>query len=1215
MSQVNSEESDSKGKQQKQTTIDYKELDKKGTLTSENRFHIVAIGASAGGYEAIEHFFSVLPPDNDMAYIVIQHLSPDFKSLMVELLSKKTSMPVYRVTNGLEIRKNCVYLIPPKKIMTIFANRLYLQDLKKNQVVSFPVNTFFRSLAEQCGEYAIGIVLSGTGTDGTIGLKDIKGYGGITIVQQPESAKFDGMPANAIANSVADYVLKPQAMPGELIRIRNSFKNTNLRVTTSQSRISEIYSKILYLLKSNTDIDYSTMKSTTLFRRIEKRMILTLSDSLESYSSLLENSPAEVCNLGQELLVGVTKFFRDEEAFRVIEKDIFPKLISDLDEKEDFRLWIPGCSTGEEVYSFAILLKNYLTENNIQKNVKIFATDIDKTALQKASQAMYQESILNDIEENSKKTYFIKIGKNVKVSEKIREMIVFAFHDITHDPPFNHIHFISCRNVLIYLKPDVVNKVISTFHIALEEDGYLFLGKSESIPGSSEVFSLIDAKNKIFKKKESELSQKIYDSGLKYLYDQDISKFSLADTDYRINRLEFEFQTLYREIMLPYEPSAILVDEHYRPQFFFGNSNKYLKGFSRGKISITISTLVVEGLDLALNIMLSKAKKTGTTIIYDNVRITLDNQEEKVNVTVKPISKKSIEAFQFLIVIEEQSIQKSGEKPDTQIDFSEEPEKQIHELDQELRLTRENLKTTVEELETTNEELQATNEELLASNEELQSTNEELHSVNEELITVNAEHQAKIEQLIELTNDLDNLITSTQIPIIFLDKELKLRKFTSSITEIFNIISSDVGRYIGNFTHNLAYPNLMQDIKTVLSKGEPRVTEAKQSYGKHFLVRIYPYLVFDESIEGIVLTFPDITRRKDAEERISQILQNFIDNSPSIIFVKDVNGAFLMVNSTYERYQNISRDEIIGKTEYELYPETKEFVDEVTRHDKEVLTSLKTFTYEESAPIGGETLYFLSTKFPLLKSDGEAYAVCCISQDITKQRKTEKKLHRMMYDYDLLIENITYPVVLTDEDFKIIKCNQSALEVCNLSEFPHNEETDVLEILRKTDINPQEIMEKLQDTNSPVSFTEIMPDKRFYKITITGVFEKHFLEQKRYIISFEDITHISLMKSMVQNNLTANEFFILDNEKNILQYTFHNGSVLDVLETDNLEGQSFEHLFSLPEKDNAFGNELQYTSLKALLHSEKSTAKEVVLEIHSLPINKKQIGYFVKVSA
>ncbi len=995
------------------------------SLTQDDKqFFVVGIGASAGGLRALEEFFEQMPTDSGAAFVVIQHLSPDFKSLMKELLERRTRMAIYRVTEGMALAPNSVYLIPPGKNLVLEDHHLHLleQEERNRHGLNFPIDIFLESLARTYVERGIGVILSGTGSDGTNGLRAINEAGGFAMVQDPDTAEFDGMPRTAIATGVVDRVLSPQELAQVIYQLvksphipDQSYKNQiDLLNTHNLQRIAMI-------LANHEQTDFSHYKTSTLSRRIHRRYLISGCHDIESFIRLLETSAEERSILRHDLLISVTQFFRDRTAWDFLETDIIPQLIQQAEPQDEIRCWVTACATGEEAYSLAILLDEAVTRYNHPVRFKIFATDIDKVALEKATQGIYPQTITNEINPERLERYFIKKDNSLQVIRKLREKLLFAHHDLTKDAGFTRMNLITCRNVLIYLQSELQQQVLRNLHFSLASKGFLFLGEAETLGQIEPEFKPLNQKGKIYqKRRDIRLTTPV--KGVEKNPRQ-LLPFSLSK-DTPENRLEPMLEKAFTTFLAKYKATCFLVDREQKLFHTFNDALEVVK-IPVGRTTTDITKLIISDLQLPLITALHRAKRERSTVSYTGIKLTQsqENSHVKLEVTYHESNKLADDFFTIMIQEEEVPQQPSGERFEANAEASQ----RIMELEYELQQTRENLQAVIEELETTNEEQQATNEELTASNEELQSTNEELHSVNEELYTVNAEYQSKIEELTELNNDIDNLLRSTEIGVVFLDKDLKIRKFTPAATLAINLVEADIDRPLEHITHNLDCQNLIELLRVVIDTQkvlDKEVKLIKQDF--HLLMRINPYLLEDGRLDGVVITFIDIDELKTIQQQIhlvnqelktsqlqlqqlnqeleqrveerTQALQKsetrlraILETTSSVIYLKDREGVYLSANRQYLDSFNLTEEEILGKSDRDIFP--KEIADSMVKNDHKVLETQSVLNFEEQAIVAdGSRRTYISTKAPLINALGEVYAICSISTDISQQKETEAEL-------------------------------------------------------------------------------------------------------------------------------------------------------------------------------------------------------------------------------
>lgn len=847
--------------------IDDASRDDDHTALTNEPTHWVGIGASAGGLEALEDLIKNMPDNTGMTFIVVQHLSPDYKSMMAELLSRKTRMKVLQIEDGMAAEANCIYLIPPRKNLEIFHSRLVLTEQVRDADLNLPIDIFFRSLALDQKKKAIGIVLSGTGSDGALGVRAIKEQGGMVMVQNYATAKFDGMPKSAIATGLVDYVLDADKMSDALVKYVKHPLVANANDAQEMNKEETDFVKILSLIRSQVGVDFSFYKPKTIIRRIEHRISVNQFQNIDEYIQFLLKSKKECEILAKEFLIGVTQFFRDHEAFKILEKDVIPKLFQDYEKRGVIRLWSAGCSTGEEAYSVAILCKEYMERNHIQTDLKIFATDMDKNAIKYAGIAAYPESIISDVSQERLRRFFTRSQGTYWVNDQIRQMVIFSNHNLIANPPFSKIGLVVCRNLLIYLKPEMQKKVLGLFQYSLTKGGYLFLGGSESLSGVSDAFEVINSKWKIFKHRKGQPVPEL--ATLIDMRSRDttpmrssLSSFkpSLQTNPHLIQR------ELYERVSNYFAPAGVIVDDNNMIVHFFKDVKRYFH-FPEGQASFNLMDLIDPQLSLVVSNILYRVRKDKTDVIVTKLRFVQDDHRCLLNLEGRPVVLKKVKQEYVILSITQYRDERPAltDEAEHDFDFDEQASERIQELERELQYRDENLQTTVEELETSNEELQATNEELVSSNEELQSTNEELQSVNEELHTVNSQYQEKINELTTLNNDINSLLNNTHIGTLFLDSRLRVRKFTPEITRIINVMEADIGRPFTHLTCNCDYDYLYQDVNEVMDNLNVKEIEIKTNDDEWYLLKIQPNRHSDRSVHGVLLTQVNITALKQTE--------------------------------------------------------------------------------------------------------------------------------------------------------------------------------------------------------------------------------------------------------------------------------------------------------------------------------------------------------------
>ncbi|MCX5732697.1 MAG: PAS domain-containing protein [candidate division NC10 bacterium] len=890
-------------------------------------FPIVGIGASAGGLAAFEAFFSGMPADTDpgMAFVLVQHLAPDHKSILTDLIRRYTRMQVFEVEDGMVVQPNCAYIIPPSRDMAFLNGALQLMEPSAPRGQRLPIDFFFRSLAQDQHERAICIVLSGTGSDGTLGVRAIKGDGGMVMVQNPASTEYDGMPRSAIATGLVDYELPPAEMPAQIMAyVAHAFGNLPRPVATPTPRSENVLKKIFILLRSQTGHDFSQYKPSTILRRIERRMAIHQIETMEGYVKYLQQMPPEVDALFRDLLIGVTKFFRDPEVFKVIEEKLIPKLFAGKPANTVIRVWSPGCSTGEEAYSLAILLREHLEALKQSFKVQVFATDIDSQAIATARSGIYPASIVTDISPERLSRFFAADpdGGMYRIQKDIRDMLVFSEQDIIKDPPFSRLDLISCRNLLIYMDGDLQKKLIPLFHYALNPGGFLFLGTSETVGDSRDLFAVLERKSKLYQRRDDFHGAQRAFMGRFHppIMARDALLPRAAGNTVSSGKLplrELTEQALLQQVA----PAGVLVNGKGDILYLHGRTGLYLEP-APGEAGVNnILKMAREGLRHDLTTALHKVVGTREIVRCPGLRVKTNGEFATVNLTICPVAAGRTAAAHepplYLVILERAHLFDPGQAqrvvPHATAGVDSpvtDAEAHIAALKHELRAKEEYLQTSNEELETSNEELKSSNEEMQSVNEELQSTNEELEtskeelqSVNEELATVNSELQTKVADLSRANNDMNNLLAGTGIATVFVDHGMRILRFTPAASVFINLILSDVGRPVGHIVSNLVgYDCLVADTQAVLNTLVPKEVDVQTTAGKWFKMNIQPYRTLDNVIEGAVITFVDITemtRVREALRKANDLLHLAVvlRDAHVAITVQDLEGRILAWNS------------------------------------------------------------------------------------------------------------------------------------------------------------------------------------------------------------------------------------------------------------------------------------------------------------------------------
>jgi two-component system CheB/CheR fusion protein len=867
----------------------------------DSRFYVVAVGASAGGLDALERFFHGLPARSGAAYVVIQHLSPDHKSMMANLLGRHTTMPVVTVEDGMTIEPNRVHLIPPASVMSVSRRQLRLSP-KNPRGLTLPIDLFFTALAREFGKYAIGVVLSGTGSDGTRGSVAINDAGGLLLAQEPESAKFDGMPRSVIATGLVDAILPPEELGPRVMdhisqaprpRIRTSGESTSV---DRESALEET----MHLLHHQGGINFREYKPATVMRRIERRMQVRHVPDLDNYAQLLNGDRTELNALRRELLIPVTNFFRDPAAFDALSQTAIDAIVKERSDHQPIRVWTAGTSTGEEAYSIAILFAEAFERVRRWPPLKIFATDVEQHNVDFGSAGVFSEAITTEVSPERLEKWFYKSGNHFVIKSDIRQNIVFARHNLLEDPPFTRMDLVTCRNLLIYFRAEAQDRALRRLQYALAPGGYLFLGSSETLANLQTDFTTVDSKQKIYRVLRhlalpldaSALPQgRMTGTSARMRHGQRASR-ALTDAA----AIDAGQSLLLRN----YAPTSLLLNTKHELLHVFGNVGHYLR-IGEGAVTLELSKLLPSALAPVAQALLHKTNRGQEPLRSDVLSIDLPGGErERLRLVARSVELDQGESHLMLSFEPEPHLGENHAAPLIGIetmDLDHETRERVETLERELAATRESLQATIEELETANEELQATNEELMASNEELQSSNEELQSVNEELYTVNAENQEKIEILNRLNADLDSMARAAAIATVFVNNKLQLTRFTPEATALFKIRDGDLGRSIDDFTNLLDYPEFITELRRTIVEGNMLQHELQAGNGRLYLLRVLPYAVRENEPRGAVATFVDITLLRDAER-----LQAVLDSLPEQVAVLNNDGIITTVNRAWRRF-------------------------------------------------------------------------------------------------------------------------------------------------------------------------------------------------------------------------------------------------------------------------------------------------------------------------
>ena len=961
----------------------------KKSQTPDEDFPIVGMGASAGGLEALEKFFENMRHDSGIAFVIVMHFDPASKSLMSEILTRYTKMEVVQAEEGMKVEPNHVYIIPPNKDMAILRGVLHLLEPVVRKGIRHPIDFFLRSLADDKREKSICIILSGTGTEGSLGLKDIKGEDGMVMIQDVKSAAYDGMPASAIATGLADYILPPEKMPEPLLKYVKQFFIMGGRKPESISGYTNSIQKIIILIRDKTGHDFSLYKQNTIIRNVERRMNIHEIDNISDYIRYLQENPPEIDMLYKGLLIGVTKFFRDPQAYEILKKEIIPEMLKN---KTTVRVWVPACSTGEEAYSMAIVFKEHIDETKSDLKVQIFATDVDKDAIEIARAGVYPDIIADDVSQERLQRFFRKNPDTYMINKEIREMVIFSPQNVIKDPPFSRLDMVSCRNLLIYIGPELQKRLLRSFYFSLNPDGILFLGNSETIGEFTDLFTALDRKWKIYRRKRGVSIPLMADI-------TNIAPFEVSQIKetYDMKHKRIDIGELTGKMLLEsYVPSCVIINEKGDILYIHGKTGKYLEP-SPGKASLNIMEMAREGLKFELNAAIRRVITQKKDIVFKDLNVRTNGTFQTVNLIVKPIVKPETMQGLMMVIFEDvqtPKLSRSSKKKYTAKQMKE----HVTDLEHELKSTKENLHATIEEMQSSNEELKSTNEELQSANEELQSANEELEasreelqSINEELMTLNAEHNDKLEEFSRVVNDMNNLLVSTEIATIFLDNDLHIKGFTPAVTRIINLIETDIGRPVSDIVTNLVYENFVRDVKEVLDRLIFKEMEIKDKNNLWYFMRILPYRTTENIIDGAVITFIDITARKRIEqaERDSRIYaDSIIDTIRESLVILDNELRVISANMSFYKTFQVSKEDTENKLIYNIgghewdIPELRELLEEIIPRD----SKFADFEVEYEFPRIGYRKMMLNARRIYQEGGGKEMILLAI-EDLTEQAR------------------------------------------------------------------------------------------------------------------------------------------------------------------------------------------------------------------------------------
>lgn len=954
---------------------------------------VAGIGASAGGLDAFKKLLAAMPPDSGIGLVLVPHLDPAHESLMVELLTRHTTMPVVEVEDDMPVEANHVYIIPPNKYMTIRGGILRLTGPVERRAAQTSIDLFLRSLADDRQERSICIILSGTGSHGALGLKAVKAAGGLAMVQDPATAEYTAMPQSAIATGLADYVLPVEQMPGAMVKYTQHYYVNGGKTGAEGEEAPDQLNQVLALVRARTKVDFRSYRKKMLARRVERRMSLNQFDRVADYLAFLREHPDEVQRLSRDLLISVTSFFRDSEAWHALETEVITPLVHANESNGPLRVWSVGCATGEEPYSLGMVLLEQLAAAQKSCPVQIFATDVDDDALQVARQAIYPENISADVSPERLTRFFTRVSdSSYQVSKQLRETVTFARQNLIGDAPFSKLDLIVCRNLLIYLEPEVQKKVIALLHFALNEGGFLFLGSSETIGRSIDLFEPISAKRRIYRRigpaRVNNLQFPVIEAEPRQVRTQPASR---PQPPHRLAELAQTF--LLRRFAL----ACVVINRNYEILHFAGPTEDYLVQ-PGGAPTHGLLALARPGLETKLRVVIQRTIRQNTAQAVKNVMMRHGGVSRRVNINVEPLNQSKQTEGLLLISFQEQPNPVGESLAEANARTQTADSDMVRQLEQELDTTREDLQSTIEELESSNEELKASNEEVMSMNEELQSANEELEtskeelqSLNEEMTTVNNQLHEKVQELESTNNDMANLFNCTEIATVFLDPGLCIKRFTPATTRLLKLIPTDVGRPLGDIVKKFTDDDLLGDAQRLLQDPTPREKEVPTEDGRWCARRIVPYRTLNNRIDGVVITFVDITERKQAADAVARRLAAIVESSADAIYSKDLDGTVRTWNAGAERLYGFTANEVVGRSIRLTIPEDR--VEEWT-HAMARLARGELVEQMESERVSkdGRRFPVVATFSPLANSTGTIVGVSAITRDITERKRAELAL-------------------------------------------------------------------------------------------------------------------------------------------------------------------------------------------------------------------------------
>lgn len=976
---------------------------------AEDQFLIVGLGASAGGIHALRSFFANVPADSGMAYVVILHLAPDHDSKLAEVLQNTAAIPVTQVQDVIKVKPNHVYVISPNQSLAMKDGSLTLSEMTRIEERRVPVDIFFRTLAESHHSRAISVVLSGTGANGSMGMKRVKECGGICIVQDPAEAEYSDMPQNSLATGLVDYVLPVAEIPARIISYKNHLGSVSIPVEPRDSHEidDQALREIFTQLRIRTGHDFSNYKRSTVLRRIERRISVRALPDLPAYAKYLNENRDEARSLLKDLLISVTNFFRDPVPFEVLERGILLKLLENKRANDFVRVWVAGCATGEEAYSLAMLLSETVPALSESPKIQIFATDIDEYAVAKAREGYYTLNDAADVSPERLRRFFNKEGDGYRVNREIRELVLFASHNIIKDPPFSHLDLASCRNLLIYLNRTAQQRVLEVLHFALKPGGYLFLGTSESIEGSGDLFIPVDKESHIFRSRPVAARVPLPIPDISFSNVPAPYRSENSPEQARADRLSY--LDLHQRLLEEYGPPSIVVNEDYDIVHLSPRSGRYLE-FTGGEPSNNLLKVIRADLRLELRTALYQARQKQINVEVRGLQLSINNQMERVDLIVRPVLRVDDTTRGFILVLfKTDEVEDAGAIMEAVVSTTEPLARQLDEelvrAKAQLRATVEQYELQQEELKASNEELQAMNEELRSSTEELKTSKEELQSVNEELTTVNQELKIKIEELSQSNNDFQNLMNAADIGTIFLDRTLRVKLFTPRSRDIFNLIPADIGRPLMDITNKLRYRNLISDVEAVLERLQAMEREVETVDGSVYLMQIVPYLTSEDRISGAVVTFVNISEVRRAEE-MQRWLSAMVESSNDAIISSNLDRQIVSWNQGAERNFGYTREEAVGRS-----VEMLTTADGENRYVSALDQARRGETvehFEIRSKRKDETLVEVSlTISPIVSEEETSRGITSIIRDISRRKKAEDELRQAHSELESRVQERT----------------------------------------------------------------------------------------------------------------------------------------------------------------------------------------------------------------